>query len=82
MAYIDIGKKEGSKIVAGGNRAHDRGYYIQPTVISDCHDNMTVAREEVIDRFHSFQTLGLSQSMQLWINCMGHFAVISCSNIC
>ena len=29
MGYIDIGKKEGAKLLHGGDRALDKGYFIQ-----------------------------------------------------
>ena len=31
----------------GGDKAADRGYFIQPTVFSDVQDYMTIAKEEV-----------------------------------
>jgi len=47
MHYIDSGKKEGARLVCGGNRVGDRGYFIQPTVFADVKDDMTIAREEI-----------------------------------
>lgn len=47
LSLIDSGKKEGAKLVAGGSRHGDRGYYIQPTVFADVGDNMRIAREEI-----------------------------------
>ena len=47
MDLIESGKKEGAKLTAGGNRAGDKGYYIQPTVFADVKDNMRIATEEV-----------------------------------
>src|SRR5205823_7137596 len=35
MGYIDIGKKDGAKMLLGGSRVGDRGYFIQPTVFAD-----------------------------------------------
>lgn len=29
MGYIDVGKKEGAKLMHGGDRALDKGYFIQ-----------------------------------------------------
>ncbi|MGE0774104.1 MAG: aldehyde dehydrogenase, partial [Sphingomonadaceae bacterium] len=51
LSYIDIGKQEGAKILAGGARA-DRGgalaegYYVQPTVLEG-HNRMRVFQEEI-----------------------------------
>src|SRR5881296_1705838 len=32
MGYIDAGKKEGAKLLTGGQRVGDKGYFIEPTV--------------------------------------------------
>src|SRR5580698_2292478 len=47
MGYIDSGRKEGAKLVCGGDRVGNRGYFIQPTVFADVDDDMTIAREEI-----------------------------------
>jgi len=47
MGYIDSGRSEGAKLVCGGNRVGDRGYFIQPTVFSDVKDDMKIAKEEI-----------------------------------
>jgi aldehyde dehydrogenase (NAD+) len=47
MGYIDAGKKDGAKVLAGGGRVGDRGYFIQPTVFCDVKDEMKIAREEI-----------------------------------
>lgn len=47
LRYIELGIKEGAKLLAGGNRHGDRGYFVQPTVFSHVEDHHTIAREEV-----------------------------------
>jgi aldehyde dehydrogenase (NAD+) len=47
MGYIDAGKKEGAKILTGGSRVGDCGYFIEPTVFADVKDEMKIAREEI-----------------------------------
>ena len=47
MGYIDAGKKEGAKLLAGGNRVGDKGYFIEPTVFADVKDDMKIAQEEI-----------------------------------
>jgi aldehyde dehydrogenase (NAD+) len=47
MGYIEAGKRENAKLLAGGNRVGDKGYFIEPTVFADVQDNMTIAREEI-----------------------------------
>jgi acyl-CoA reductase-like NAD-dependent aldehyde dehydrogenase len=51
LAYIEKGKKEGSRLVCGGNIARvegfEDGYYIEPTIFADCKNSMTIAQEEI-----------------------------------
>ena len=47
LKYIDIGKQDGAKMVSGGKRVGDRGYFIEPTLFSGVTDNMRIAREEI-----------------------------------
>src|SRR5579871_6470321 len=45
--YIESGLKEGAKAAAGGKRAGDRGYFVQPTVLVGTTPEMQVVREEI-----------------------------------
>jgi len=51
LNYIDIGKREGARLMYGGARLTDgkfaRGFFIQPTVFVDVNNEMTIAREEI-----------------------------------
>ncbi|XP_037813906.1 aldehyde dehydrogenase, mitochondrial [Lucilia sericata] len=48
LGLIDTGKKQGAKLVAGGNRPQGLpGYFVEPTVFADVNDNMTIAKEEI-----------------------------------
>lgn len=47
LGYIEKGKEEGARLVAGGGKANETGYFVQPTVFADVEDNMTIAREEI-----------------------------------
>ncbi|KUN07143.1 aldehyde dehydrogenase [Streptomyces yokosukanensis] len=47
-SYVELGRKEGASVVAGGERpALDRGFYLAPTLLADCTNDMRVAREEI-----------------------------------
>ena len=51
LSYLDIGRQEGAKVLAGGERAHlggelDGGYYVQPTIFEG-HNKMRVFQEEI-----------------------------------
>lgn len=47
LGFIESGKSEGAKLLTGGGKHGDRGYFVQPTVFTDVHDHMKVAREEI-----------------------------------
>ncbi|XP_047322674.1 aldehyde dehydrogenase family 2 member C4 [Impatiens glandulifera] len=47
LRYIEHGKREGAKLIAGGNRCGDKGYYIEPTIFSDVEDDMLIAKDEI-----------------------------------
>jgi acyl-CoA reductase-like NAD-dependent aldehyde dehydrogenase len=47
LEYIEKGKKEGAKLGAGGKRLGEEGYYIEPTVMYDVADEMSVAKDEI-----------------------------------
>lgn len=47
MGYISDGKRAGAKVVTGGSRHGDEGYYIQPTIFADVDENMAIVKEEI-----------------------------------
>jgi aldehyde dehydrogenase (NAD+) len=47
LGYIDEGVKEGARLLTGGKRHGDKGWFIEPTVFADVTDDMTIAREEI-----------------------------------
>lgn len=47
LKYIELGKKEGAKLLTGGNRHGKKGYFVEPTVFADVKDDMTIAKEEI-----------------------------------
>ncbi|MFJ2744301.1 aldehyde dehydrogenase family protein [Streptomyces sp. NPDC087440] len=47
-SYVELGKKEGARLVTGGERpALDRGFYVAPTLFADCTNDMRIVREEI-----------------------------------
>ncbi|MGC1293523.1 MAG: aldehyde dehydrogenase family protein [Alloacidobacterium sp.] len=46
-SYIDSGLKEGANAAAGGKKAADKGYFVQPTVLTRTKPEMKVIREEI-----------------------------------
>ena len=49
LGYIEKGKAEGAKLVAGGERVSvgGKGCFVQPTVFDGVRNDMTIAREEI-----------------------------------
>jgi acyl-CoA reductase-like NAD-dependent aldehyde dehydrogenase len=51
MRYVEIGKKEGAKLAAGGNRLEKgslaHGWFHEPTVFTDCDWKMKICQEEI-----------------------------------
>lgn len=48
MHYIEKGITQNAKLVAGGKRIGNTGYFVEPTVFSDVTDEMLIAKDEVI----------------------------------
>ncbi len=50
LGYIETGKREGGKLVAGGNRVSvdgGKGYFLEPTIFDDVDNKMKIAQEEI-----------------------------------
>jgi alpha-ketoglutaric semialdehyde dehydrogenase len=49
QGYLDIGQKDGARVLAGGGRAKElgEGYFIQPTVLADLPADSKVITEEI-----------------------------------
>lgn len=48
QSYVESGKKDGAKVLAGGDRPNNgKGYFFNPTVFVDVKDEMKIAREEI-----------------------------------
>ncbi|MFH8660949.1 aldehyde dehydrogenase family protein [Streptomyces afghaniensis] len=46
--YVELGRKEGAVLVTGGDRPGlPTGFYVTPTLLADCTNDMRVAREEI-----------------------------------
>lgn len=60
LSYIESGKQQGAKVLIGGERATTgllaQGAYVQPTVFTDCHDDMKIVQEEIFGPVMSILT--------------------------
>src|ERR1039457_6678030 len=45
--YMESGEAEGATALSGGGRHGNRGYFVEPTVLTNTHPEMTVVREEI-----------------------------------
>jgi phenylacetaldehyde dehydrogenase len=45
--YLESGRSEGAEVVTGGGRIGDRGYFVEPTVITHTRPEMKIVREEI-----------------------------------
>jgi aldehyde dehydrogenase (NAD+)/phenylacetaldehyde dehydrogenase len=45
--YLEVGKKEGAKVAAGGEARSGKGYFVKPTLFADVKNDMRIAREEI-----------------------------------
>ncbi len=65
LDYMEIGKKEGAKIILGGKRTesapYNKGFFVEPTIFVDVKPEMKIAQEEIfgpvlsIIRVNSFE---------------------------
>ncbi|MEL0554567.1 MULTISPECIES: betaine-aldehyde dehydrogenase [Enterobacteriaceae] len=60
LRYIESGKQQGARLLCGGDvlkgAAFDHGAWVAPTVFTDCHDRMTIVREEIFGPVMSILT--------------------------
>jgi alpha-ketoglutaric semialdehyde dehydrogenase len=51
LSYIEKGKEEGARLLAGGNQlkgeVYDNGYFVEPTIFDNVTSSMTIAQEEI-----------------------------------
>ena len=51
--YVGIAKDEGAKLIAGGERGPDTGFFYMPTLFTDCKSEMRNCQEEIFGPFVS-----------------------------
>jgi len=47
LGFLDSGHEAGAKSVVGGGRHGNRGYFVQPTILTNTTNDMKVVREEI-----------------------------------
>jgi aldehyde dehydrogenase (NAD+) len=47
LHYVDLGQKQGAKLVTGGHRSGKRGFFVEPTIFDNVRDEMAIAKDEI-----------------------------------
>ena len=47
LGYVQLGEKQGAKLVAGGHRQGQQGYFVEPTIFDNVQDDMAIAKDEI-----------------------------------
>lgn len=47
MGYIGAGARDGAKVVVGGKRLDEGGYFVKPTIFTNTKPEMSIVREEI-----------------------------------
>jgi aldehyde dehydrogenase (NAD+) len=47
LGYVDLGQKQGAKLLTGGKRVGDKGFFVEPTIFDNVKDDMAIARDEI-----------------------------------
>ena len=58
--YVESGRGEGARVVIGGGRHGDSGFFMQPTVLTDVRPSMRVVQEEIfgpVVTVHPFKSI-------------------------
>jgi aldehyde dehydrogenase (NAD+) len=47
LGYVDQGQKQGAKLVVGGKRHGNKGFFVEPTIFDNVKDDMSIAKDEI-----------------------------------
>lgn len=47
MKYIKLGKESSAELICGGNRLDRPGFFIEPTIFSNCTQDMEIVQDEI-----------------------------------
>ncbi|KAF5346487.1 hypothetical protein D9756_010090 [Leucocoprinus leucothites] len=68
MGYISSGKSEGAKVLIGGERLGEQGYFIKPTIFVDAKPNMKIMQEEIFGPVCSIVKFRTEEEVTEWAN--------------
>lgn len=47
LHYVNLGEKEGARLMVGGQRFGKSGFFVEPTIFDNVRDDMTIAKDEI-----------------------------------
>eukprot|EP00253_Pinus_taeda_P014415 PITA_14415 len=66
LEYIEHGKREGAKLLTGGSRVGEKGFYIEPTIFSHVQEDMKIGKEEIFGPVMSiFKFRSIEEAIEL-----------------
>ncbi len=65
LGSIGSGVKEGARLVTGGDRLGDKGYFVKPTVFAEVEDMMKIAREEIFGPVQAILRYSISMQVKI-----------------
>ena len=73
LAYIEAGKKEGAKLICGGQKSTgdekiEGGYFIEPTIFTNVQHDMKISREEIFGPVMSVFKWAVEKEMLRQVN--------------
>ena len=58
MSYIQTGINEGAELITGGETTGEKGFFVKPTVFTQIHGDMKIAKEEIFGPVLCAQSFG------------------------
>jgi betaine-aldehyde dehydrogenase len=76
LSYIEAGKKEGARLVCGGNRITEggfaEGFFVAPTIFADCTPQMRIVQEEIFGPVMAVQKFSNEEEAIELANCTNY----------
>lgn len=47
LGYVELGQKQGAKLLTGGKRVGAKGFFVEPTIFDNVKDDMAIAKDEI-----------------------------------
>jgi len=70
MGYIKSGKEDGATLHVGGERHGDQGYFIQPTIFTECKPTMKIVQEEIFGPVAAVMKFTTEEGKHILQGCM------------